>query len=157
MINAIDCYRKYGEPSKENPFMIWWDVPAKYEVNQIPKKLWCNEDIVGPLSQAFENLLTRGYMPELCTFDGCFNIRVIRGYEAKYKALIKAGKKEEAAKLMSIHSWGIAIDVNAFENQLGTEGKLSDGFVKCFTDAGFDCGGNFKTRLDPQHFQLASI
>jgi hypothetical protein len=29
--------------------------------------------------------------------------------------------------------------------------------VKCFTDNGFDWGGNFKSRLDGMHFQLSSI
>ena len=156
MISAQDCYRKYGEPSRTNSWMTWWDVPSKYEINQIPKKLWCNKDLVQPLEKAFNNLLTRGFMPELCTWDGCFNIRVIRGYEKKYAALIKAGKLKEAANLMSIHSWAVAVDVNAFENGLGQPPKLSAGFVKCFTDAGFDWGGNFKKK-DGMHFQLSRI
>jgi hypothetical protein len=156
MISAADCYKKYGEPSKTNPFLTWWDVPTKYEINQIPKKLWCNKDLVKPLEQAFENLLTRGFIPELCTWDGCFNIRVIRGYEKKHEALTKTGRAKEAAALMSIHSWAIGIDVNAFENQLGQVPKLSAGFVKCFTDAGFDWGGKFN-RVDGMHFQLAQI
>jgi hypothetical protein len=47
----------------------------------------------------------------------------------------------------------MAIDVNAFENGLGKKPKLSAGFVKCFTDAGFVWGGNF-ARLDGMHFEL---
>jgi len=50
----------------------------------------------------------------------------------------------------------INVDVNAFENAMGKEPKLSSGFVKCFTDAGFDWGGNWK-RKDGMHFQLAKI
>ena len=57
---------------------------------------------------------------------------------------------------MSLHSWGIAIDVNAFENGLNMTPKLSPGFVKCFTDNGFYWGGNFK-RKDGMHFELNSI
>jgi hypothetical protein len=57
---------------------------------------------------------------------------------------------------MSLHSWGIAIDVTAFENGLGKEPKLSSGFVKCFTDAGFEWGGTWK-RKDGMHFELAKI
>jgi hypothetical protein len=34
--------------------------------------------------------------------------------------------------------------------------KLSPGFVKCFTDNGFEWGGTWK-RKDPMHFQLAEI
>ena len=57
---------------------------------------------------------------------------------------------------MSLHSWGIAIDLNAFENGLNMAPKLSPGFVKCFTDAGFEWGGNWQ-RKDGMHFQLAKI
>ena len=57
---------------------------------------------------------------------------------------------------MSLHSWGIAIDVNAFENGLHQEPRLSAGFVKCFTDAGFIWGGNWR-RKDGMHFELAKI
>ena len=139
MVTSAQCLKKYGEPSKTNPFLTWWDVPPEFEVNQIPKKLWCNKDLVGPLSKAFRNLLDRGFMSELCTWDGCFNIRNVRGGDD-----------------WSLHSWAIAIDVNAFENGLGQPPRLSQGFVKCFTDAGFDWGGNFK-RKDGMHFQLAKI
>ncbi len=57
---------------------------------------------------------------------------------------------------MSLHSWGIAIDVNAAWNGLNKEPVLSAGFVKCFTDAGFEWGGTWK-RKDGMHFQLSSI
>ena len=57
---------------------------------------------------------------------------------------------------MSLHSWGIAIDVNAAWNGLDKTPVLSAGFVKCFTDAGFDWGGRW-TRKDGMDFQLAKI
>jgi hypothetical protein len=55
-----------------------------------------------------------------------------------------------------LHSWGVAFDVNASWNGLGVEPKLSAGFVKCITDAGFDWGGTWK-RKDGMHFQLSKI
>ena len=57
---------------------------------------------------------------------------------------------------MSLHSWGIAIDVNAAWNQLNMTPTLSPEFVKCFIDAGFDWGGTWQ-RKDGMHFQLKSI
>jgi len=138
MITSNDCLAKYGQPEKHNN-MILWDVPTELEIGVIPKRLYCNKDIIEPLKKAFENLIRTDCSRELKTFDGCFNIRKKRGLSS-----------------MSLHSWGIAIDVNAFENGLNQTPKLSAQFVKCFTDAGFDWGGTWK-RKDGMHFQLSKI
>jgi hypothetical protein len=117
-------------------------VPTHLEIGLIPKKLYCNRDMVKPLEQAFTNLIQRGFVNELKTWDGCFNIRGKRSNPNSY----------------SLHSWGIAIDVNAATNRQGIKPTLSAGFVKCFTDAGFEWGGNWKMpSTDGMHFQLAKI
>jgi len=157
MVNSQQCFEKYGFPGKVKGHMIMWDVPSKYEINQIPAKIFCNKDLVAPLGAAFENLIQTNCITEVCTFDGCFNVRPIRGYEDEYNSAVTRGDLEEAVKFLSLHAWAIAVDFNAFENQLGTKGKFSPEFVKCFTDAGFDWGGHFRSRLDPMHFQLAQI
>jgi hypothetical protein len=139
MVTSAQCLKKYGDPALEHNMTVW-DIPTNLEIGMIPKKLYCNKDLVGPLSQAFKNLIDTGNVAELRTWDGCFNIRKKRGLSS-----------------MSLHSWGIAIDVNSSWNQLGTKGNLSPEFVKCFTDAGMDWGGNWTGRCDPMHFQLKSI
>ena len=136
MVTSTQALKKYGEPSPSNPSLTLWDVPAELEIGVIPKRIYCNKDLVEPLKKAFQELIRTGYVNELKTWDGCFNIRKKRGLSS-----------------MSLHSWGIAIDVNAFENGLGQNPKLSAGFVKCFTDNGFDWGGVW-TRKDGMHFQL---
>jgi len=138
MVTSQQALKKYGDPTLEKS-MIVWDVPTNLEIGVIPKKLYCNKDIVAPLTQAFTNLISTGKVSELKTFDGCFNIRKKRGLSS-----------------MSLHSWGIAIDVNAAWNQLNMVPTLTPGFVKCFTDAGFEWGGTW-TRKDGMHFQLAKI
>ena len=138
MVTSQQCLKKYGDPELEKN-MILWDIPTELEVGVIPKKLYCNKDLIAPLSKALKALIDTGHVSELKTFDGCFNIRKKRGLAS-----------------MSLHSWGIAIDVNAFENALNQKPKLSAGFVKCFTDNGFYWGGNWE-RLDGMHFQLAAI
>lgn len=138
MVTSAQCLKKYGDPTLERS-MVVWDVPTELEVGVIPKKIYCNKDMVAPLAQAFKNLIATGFVKELKTWDGCFNIRKMRGLTS-----------------MSLHSWGIAIDVNAAWNGLGKTPVLSAGFVKCFTDAGFDWGGTW-TRKDGMHFQLAKI
>ena len=138
MVTSAQALKKYGDPTKESN-MIVWDVPTELEVGVIPKRLYCNKDMVAPLTKAFHNLISTGNVKELKTFDGCFNIRKKRGLTS-----------------MSLHSWGIAIDVNAAWNGLNVTPKLSPEFVKCFTDAGFDWGGTW-TRKDGMHFQLKTI
>lgn len=138
MVTPAMCLAKYGAPEKQSAMVIW-DVPTELEIGVIPKKLYCNRDMVAPLMQAFKNLIERGFVAELKTFDGCFNIRSQRG-----------------ATSQSLHSWGVAVDVNAATNGLGQTPTLSAGFVKCFTDARFDWGGVWQ-RKDGMHFQLAAI
>jgi hypothetical protein len=138
MVTSQQALKKYGDPAKESN-MVLWDIPTELEIGIIPKRLYCNKDLVAPLSQAFKNLITTGFVKELKTWDGCFNIRKKRGLSS-----------------MSLHSWGIAIDVNAAWNGLNKTPVLSAGFVKCFTDVGFDWGGTW-TRKDGMHFQLSKI
>ena len=138
MVTSAQALKKYGDPFKESN-MIVWDIPTELEVGVIPKKLYCNKDLIVPLSAAIKNLIDRGFISELKTWDGCFNIRKKRGLNSQ-----------------SLHSWGIAIDINAAWNGLGKIPTLSVGFVKCFTDAGFDWGGTW-TRKDGMHFQLSKI
>lgn len=138
MVTAQQALRKYGQPERETA-MTLWDVPANLEIGVIPKRIYCNRDMIEPLTRAFINLIQRDYVNELKTWDGCFNIRKKRGLST-----------------MSLHSWGIAIDVNAAWNGLGKEPQLCAGFVKCFTDAGFEWGGTWK-RKDGMHFQLSII
>jgi hypothetical protein len=138
MVTSKQALAKYGDPNLQKA-MVLWDVPGHLEIGIIPKRIYCNRDMIEPLSKAFHNLIQTGHVKELKTWDGCFNIRKKRGLAS-----------------MSLHSWGIAIDVNAFENQLNQTPKLSSGFVKCFTDAGFDWGGTWK-RKDGMHFQLSNI
>lgn len=139
MVTSAQCLKKYGEPEKESN-MVLWDVPTELEIGVIPKRIYCNKDLIQPLSKAFKALIDTGAVNELKTWDGCFNIRKKRGLNS-----------------LSLHSFGIAIDVNAFENGLGKEPKLSDKFVKCFTDNGFDWGGDWKSRKDGMHFQLSEL
>lgn len=157
-LKGKDFYKAFGDPTKkkfQNTLVIW-DVPTEIEIGVIPKRIYCHPLLIAPLERAFRNLIVRGYVNELKTWDGCWNCRPIRGEEQRYNALMVAGRIEEAINLLSIHSWANAIDVNASENGLGKKPKLSKGFVKCFTDAGFEWGGNWP-RQDGMHFQLASL
>jgi hypothetical protein len=154
MVTSAQCLKKYGDPNlletQTKNFQIWLvdeDIQKAFShvrfsaVGTIgfPKKIFVNKDFQPVLEKALRNVIDRGLAKEMKTWDGCFIIRQKRGLSS-----------------MSIHSWANAIDVNAAENGLGKEPKLSDAFVKCFTDAGCDWGGTW-TRKDGMHFQIKSI
>jgi len=140
MVTSKDCLSKWGDPfANEGKFMVLWDVPTSLEVGVIPKKIYCNRAMIEPLTKAFNNVISRGLVGQLKTWDGCFNRRQKRGGTS-----------------MSLHSWGIAIDINAAWNGFGKTPAMSPELVKCFTDAGFDWGGVWK-KPDGMHFQLSTI
>jgi hypothetical protein len=142
-VSATNCIEKYGLPNveMERSFMVLYNVPKAIlnSISTLPSRIYCNLDLVAPLEQALRNIINRGLEAEVKTWDGCFNIRKKRGL-----------------KTWSLHAWGIAIDINAAWNGLGKEPQMSQELVKCFTDAGFHWGGNWK-RKDGMHFQLAFL
>lgn len=137
MLTAKDCWDRYGDPETEAKIMTKWDVPPELVRSCIPKRIYCNRDMVKPLTVAFRNLVEQGLVGELKTWDGCWCIRHKRG----------------GSSSLSLHSWGVAIDVNAKENTMGKKPTLSPEVVACFEEAGFDWGGRWHTP-DGMHFQL---
>lgn len=128
-----------GKWQNERYFMVFFRVPPEItSVNRdFPSRIYCNVDMLAALTNAFQNLIDRGLEGQLKTFDGCFNIRNVRG-----------------SNRMSTHSYGLAIDLNAAENGLGEKPALTREFVSCFVDAGFAWGGDFE-RMDGMHFSYA--
>ena len=143
MVRSKNCTDKWGSPSdfNEGDFMKLWDIPDDINraIPELPNRVYCNKLLPEPLERALRNIIERCLTDEVKTWDGCFNIRKKRGLNS-----------------WSLHSWGIAIDINAAWNGLRKEPQMSPKLVKCFTDEGFDWGGNW-TRKDGMHFQLSSI
>lgn len=143
MVTSIQCINKYGTPNNQMEFkhMVLWDIPATINIAipALPNKIYCNRDLKAPLLKAFQNIILRGLASEVKTWDGCFNIRKKRGGSS-----------------MSLHSWAIAVDLNAAWNGFGQTPQMKAALVKCFTDAGFEWGGNW-FKKDGMHFQLRSI
>lgn len=154
MVTSAQCLKKYGDPNlleTQNKWFTLWIVDE--DIREVfkhvrfsalgtigfPKKIFINKDFQPVLEKALRNLMARGLTQELKTWDGVFMIRTKRGLTS-----------------MSLHSWAIACDINAFENKLNTIGKLSKEFRQCFIDAGCDSGADWK-RKDFMHFQLSKI
>lgn len=155
-LTRAECASKYGPiiegfDSKGSSFLYWPQErehcvvikippPICFAVkNQMSGRRWTrcyiNRDMAKPLLAALKNVVDRDCLSELKTFDGCFNIRMVRG----------------ETRLLSAHSWGLAIDLNASINPMGHRSCWTKDFVECFTDEGFTWGGNY-WRIDAQHF-----
>lgn len=139
-----ELYENFGDPL----ITRFWSVYGGFCVT--PKKLnhiftyqwqgqngfWCHKYVIPSFQFVYSKIVEYELTDELKTFDGCFNIRKIRG-----------------GSQLSMHSWGIAVDHNASTNRLGSLGDISRSVVNCFIMAGFTWGGNFN-RLDPMHFEF---
>ena len=138
MITSAQCQERFGNPEAEKG-MVLLDVPTALEVGVIPKKIYCNKLLVAPLTIALTNVIDRGLVSQIRTWDGCFNIRQKKGGTSP-----------------SLHSWGMAIDINAATNQFAHHPTMSPELVSCFTGAGFEWGGRWGV-MDGMHFQLAML
>ena len=110
-----------------------------YEGNPWGHKIYCNFAMHAPLKRAFSLIVPRGLAGELRTYDGSFNIRRSKG-----------------GGMMSMHSWGLAVDFNAGTNPFGQEGDMSPRMVRCFAEAGMEWGGLWSTP-DGMHFQIVWV
>ncbi len=98
---------------------------------------WCNKLLIPLFQNVYNSIALAGLSNKLISFDGCWNVRYIRG-----------------GNQLSMHSWGIAVDHNAQTNSLGSEGDMNMDIVEIFESEGFFWGGNFK-RKDPMHFEFS--
>ena len=62
----------------------------------------------------------------------------------------------DPAKGLSLHTWGIAVDLNVPGNQRGTAGEMNRDVVAIFKKWGFAWGGDWRW-TDPMHFELAVL
>lgn len=135
MITSAQALARYGDPRTEAAMTVL-TVPSGLRIGAVPARVYCNRDLVQPLLRAFENLRDANLADEIRTWDGCFNIRSKRVNQS-----------------LSLHSWGLAIDINASWNQLGKTPTLPANVVLCFLEAGFEWGGTWDVP-DGMHFQL---
>lgn len=152
--DLVDCLERYGQVMYAPDKKLFWPAASKWvkpyflpkqisdvlinSANAKPvERIFCNTDIHEPLDLVFDSLLTAGCFHELKTFDGCYNVRYIRGSQT----------------VLSLHSFAIALDLNARSNPMGGRSSWSDRFIRCWLDVGWVWGGEFQGRKDPMHFQ----
>lgn len=120
-----------------------WESQNMVMVNDLPgisNRLYVNKAIVEPLRSALAaaQLVCPEY--QIRTI-GCFNPRLKR-----------------VNGDVSVHSWGLAVDINADTNPLADDltTDMPDAFVRCFKGQGFTWGGEFSGKKDAMHYQYIS-
>ena len=135
-------FTRYGDPRDagfEQKWMTTWDVSDIHP--WFPEKnIYIHKHFWPMLDAAFKNLVKRDLHHAIRTFDGCYEMRHLKG----------------STGVLSVHSWGAAIDLNAKDNMLGSAGSWDSDFLKAMTDAGVYCGQNWDGRKDPMHFAMVN-
>lgn len=129
---------------------IGWEAVNMTLLPELPglpgRRLYVNKKIVDPLAIALTSVAGLNYRIQSIA---CFSPR--------------PKKNPNELDQLSLHSWGVAIDINPSSNpaqtitddsQLRTD--MPPEFIEAFENVGFLWGGHFKGAFkDPMHFQYA--
>ena len=144
MIASSECLTRFGDPTDdkqrlafEHKWMTLWMPPPG--IPALPRRVYCHKYLLPLLAQWHDNIVDATLQDEVKTWDGCFNIRLKKGN----------------AKSLSLHSWGLAFDINAAWNGFDDPPTMSPALIHCIEQAGLEWGGRWKTP-DGMHSQLAT-
>lgn len=152
MVSSAQLIKKYGNPSVsmndwDSKNLQIWQLPELIHlaIPELPARIYCHKQFIPILETWLTALIQKGVAHEINTYDGCWNVRKKRGLTT-----------------LSIHAFGMAIDLNASHNPLGlTPSQCKAKGLVPFTDKFIeisrqfvDCGADWKSRPDGMHFQI---
>jgi hypothetical protein len=99
----------------------------------------CHRAFIPPLRRALGRLERRGLerLVDPSDYAGCY-----------------APRRIPASGSLSLHAWGLAIDLNASQNPQGDRPRQDPRLVRAFEREGFTWGGRWPTAPDGMHFEL---
>ena len=123
------------------PDPAWVRSHIATEVLPILGSVTCNRLIFPQLRAALQEVHERGLDDKIHPqqYAGCYYPRFIAG-----------------SSTLSNHAFGLALDINAVENQRGTVGLIDRGVVQIFQKWGFTWGGDWRY-TDPMHFEMNTL
>ncbi len=123
------------------PDAAWAREHITTEVVPLLGSVTCNKVVFPQLKQVLQEIHEQGLDDKIHPeqFAGCYYPRFIAG-----------------TSTLSNHAFGLALDINAVENQRGTVGLIDRSVVAIFQKWGFTWGGDWRY-TDPMHFELNSI
>jgi D-alanyl-D-alanine carboxypeptidase len=98
----------------------------------------CHRAMIAPLRRVLASLRRQGLarLVDPGDYAGCYAPRRIPGSGS-----------------LSLHAWGLAVDVNASRNPQGSEPRQDPRVVRAFEREGFTWGGRWPTAPDGMHFE----
>jgi hypothetical protein len=140
----------YGEPAVGLPYGDDWIrvdpafVRRHIVTRSVPilGSVTCHRAMIGPLRAALGELARRGLARVVNPGDyaGCY-----------------APRRIQPRGQLSLHAWGVAIDLNAAANPFMGRSRQDPRLVRTMERHGFTWGGDWPTRPDPMHFELRTI
>lgn len=141
---AVGSFTYWPQPDGTIDIDPAW-VSANIVTGEVPilGNVTCHRVVMPQLRAAMQEVVNRG-LEDLIRPDqygGCWVPRFIG---------------RDSTRGLSLHSWGIAFDLNVATNQLGTEGDMDPRVVDVMARWGFAWGGLWSDP-DPMHFELAAL
>jgi D-alanyl-D-alanine carboxypeptidase len=138
---------RFGEPAVGLPYGEDWVtldpgfLRSHIVSNRVPLlgTVTCHRRMIPPLRSALAELRRRGlgHTVEPSEYAGCY-----------------APRRIQPSGTLSLHAWGLAVDLNAASNPLGGESNQDPRLVRTMERHGFYWGGDFPTVRDPMHFEF---
>lgn len=142
--DSLGSFRyRYFENGTVEPDPAWVGANIRSQTVPIIGDVTCHKVLLPQLSAALQEIEDSGLASSIDAgdFGGCYAPRFIG---------------HDPGKGLSLHTWGIAVDLNVSGNQRGTVGEIDPGVVAIFAKWGFAWGGDWQY-TDPMHFELATL
>ena len=101
----------------------------------------CHRLMIPQLRGALQDVVNAGLASTIHTYNGCYVPRFI---------------ERDPTHAISLHTWGIAIDIDAATNGRGSRGTMDPRVVDIFKRWGFRWGGDW-SYTDPMHFEIGAL
>lgn len=134
---------RYGPGAQIIPDPAWVRANIRTESVPILGPVTCHRLMLPQLRAALAEVVRAGLSAAIDPGDygGCYNPRF---------------QDHNPSEPVSLHAWGIAIDLNVHQNERGTAGLMDRRVVTIFKRWGFAWGGDW-SYTDPMHFQIAEL
>ncbi|GAA1933793.1 M15 family metallopeptidase [Nocardioides marmoribigeumensis] len=132
-----------GPDGTIKPDQRWVDAYIRTESVPLLGDVTCNKAFIPQLRAALTEIVQAGLASSIHPdeYAGCYYPRYIG---------------RSAANGLSLHSWGIAVDLNVPGNQRGTSGEMDRRVVAIMKKWGMAWGGDWNY-TDPMHFEMNRV